>query len=376
MKKSLRTAVLAAVIIAGLGGAAWVGAHFGSSAVASAKDSAADDAGASTEPTTEPVATVKTAAARLGEISETLTAYGTVTTQPGDISVFSVPFECRVSKVRVTGGQSVEKNIPLLEVEPSPDAKLQLQEANNNLQSATKDLAQTKQRFDLKLATNADLLTSQQAADLAQLRLTSLQQRGAAENHRLILASGSGLVSKVDVQEGQIVPAGGPLVETVARDQIQVRLGVEPSDVSRLHVGQAVRLFAVNSSSSSGVTGKIHLITQRVNPDTRLVDVFVTPDQRDAMMLEGYVKAELSAGTARGLVVPREAVLPDDQGYSLFTVKDGHAVEHHVKVGLENDKEIEVIGSDVAKDDAVVVVGNYELENGMPVSAARAEPVQ
>jgi hypothetical protein len=36
-------------------------------------------------------------------------------------------------------------------------------------------------------------------------------------------------------------------------------------------------------------------------------------------------------------------------------------------VGLENDTQIEVIANDLKEQDDIVVLGNYELEDGMVV---------
>jgi membrane fusion protein, multidrug efflux system len=324
---------------------------------------------AATEPTTEPaaVATVTTTEAKLGDISQIITAFGTVGAEPADVAVLSVPYECRVVKVRVTAGQPVDKGTTLVDIEPSPDAKQQYQEAKDVLNVAIKEMKQTQQRYDMKLATNSDLDSAQQAVDVAKLHVESFEQRGLGKEQQSAGAADAGLVSRIDVQAGQIVPAGGSLIETVSQDQIRARLGIEPSMAQQIHADQPVQLFAVNEPAANSINGKVHLVTQRVNPDTRLVDVFVKPDTQTKLLLEGFVRGEITVETKKALLVPRDAVLPDEIGNSMFTVKDGHAVEHHVKIGLQNDKEIEIDDSDVKEGDAVIIIGNYELEDGDPV---------
>jgi membrane fusion protein (multidrug efflux system) len=344
---------------------------------------AADEAEKST--TTKPAgeedeakgtASVQTSVIREGEITQSIAAFGSVTAQPGSVTVFSVAFECQVKHILISAGQQIDKDAPLIEVEPSPAAKQQLLEARNAVEVANKDLEQTQQRFNLKLATNTDLLTSQQAMQLAKMKLDTLQQWGATESSRKLTADGAGLVSKVDVQEGQIVPAGGPLVETLPRTSIEVRLGVEPSDVHRIKSDQTVQLFPLSTGGEDedeeAIEAKIRLITQRVNPETRLVDVFVMPDSPAGLLLDSSLRATLTAEGRRGLIVPREAVLPDEDGLLLFTVQDGKAVKHVVKQGLKNNKEVEVIGEGLKPGDTVVVGGNLELEDGMAVTATPA----
>jgi RND family efflux transporter MFP subunit len=322
--------------------------------------------------TPSPTDTVSTAPIKQGDLSQTIVAYGSVTAQPGEIAVFSVPYECRVSRIDVTAGQPLDKQTPLIEIQPSPNAKLALAEAQSNLDIANKNLSQSQQSFGMKLATNAELLQSQQAVQLAQLRLDTLKQQGGASDAQSLTAASPGLVARIDVQQGQIIPAGNPLVETIARDQVEVRLGVEPSAIAQLTLGQSVHLFA--NGSTDPIDGKIRLITQRVNPDTRLIDVFVTPATRDLLLLDCFVRGEITSNTKSALIVPRNAVLPDDDGQTIFTVKDGKAVKHTVTITLQNDQETAIVSNDLHPGDTIVTLGNLELEDGMAVTTS--EPFQ
>lgn len=368
MKLGVKVALFTTCGVIGIGFGAWMIVRHHQSPIEPTKDVTETS---ETQPSEEskPVATVKAVRARMGEISASITAYGNVTAEQGEVAVYSIPFECRVRHLRVIGGQQVQKGSTLVEVEPSADAKLQFAEARNALDAANKDLKQVHQRFEMKLATNQDLFLSQQTAQVAQIRLENWLERGAAEKQQTITAEGAGLINKIAVQEGQIVLAGAPLLELVSRDKIEVKLGIEQSEVTRLHENQPVQIFAIGGGSASdGIPGKVRLITQRVNPDTRLVDVLVTPESHDALLLDGFVRVVLQAETKQALIVPRDAVLPGEQDYELFTVKDGHAVKCPVKLGLQNDREVEVIGEQLKVGDLVVTLGNYELEDGMAVS--------
>ncbi|HSV14365.1 MAG TPA: hypothetical protein VLI90_08905, partial [Tepidisphaeraceae bacterium] len=141
----------------------------------------------------------------------------------------------------------------------------------------------------------------------------------------------------------------------------------------RIKPDQSVELFPISAGAGEDedeepIAAKIRLITQRVNPDTRLVDVFVTPDTPAGLLLDSSLRATLTAEGRQGLIVPRDAVLPDEDGLLLFTVQDGKAVKHVVKQGLKNDKEVEVIGEGLKAGDTVVIVGSLELEDGMAVT--------
>jgi RND family efflux transporter MFP subunit len=309
---------------------------------------------------------VATVPIRRGGIEEKIVVYGTVVSQLGEVRAVSVAFESRIGRMLVTPGQQVSVRTPLIELEPSPATLLALQEARNAVDSAERDLKQVQQRYEQKLATNQELNAAQTASQSAQAKLNNLLKTGAATPQQL-KSDTAGVVSKVDVQMGQIVAAGAPLVEIVAEDRIEVRLGIEPEDVPHLKVGQAVSLSPVNYGAAGAVVGHVRLITQRVNPDTRLVDVFASLPPGAKLMLDGFVQGELTLRATEGLIVPRVAALPDDGGYAVFTVREGHAVKHVVQVGLENDREVQIEGDDLHPGEPVVVVGNYELQDGMTV---------
>ncbi|HEY8747327.1 MAG TPA: efflux RND transporter periplasmic adaptor subunit, partial [Tepidisphaeraceae bacterium] len=266
--KSLSTWVIVLVLIAAVGGAGyWLG-HRGAGAKAEGDDAAATG----TEKADPPVATVSVVPIRQASISEQITVYGTVIAPVSEVRVLSVPFEARVAKVIVAPGQVVAAGELLVEVEGSPATQLQFQEARNALAAAERDLKLIQQRFEQHLATNSDLFTVQTTQKTAQARLQNLEQTGAG-GPRQIKTDVAGIVSKVDVQTGQVVPAGGPLIEIAGQNQISARLGVNPEDVSFLKVGQPLMLNRIADPSSSATPGTIRLIGQRVDPATHLVDV-------------------------------------------------------------------------------------------------------
>ena len=222
--------------------------------------------------------------------------------------------------------------------------------------SAQSELKLVEERLQLKLATRADLLQAQQQYQAADLRLKSLQQRGIG-GAQTIRAEAEGMVSRVDVQEGQIVAAGAPLLATIGQNQINVRLGIENEDLPNLRLGQPVRLLPVNAAKSQAVDGHIHLITWEVNPQTRLADVFVALPPEARLLLNDYIEGEIQIAAGDVLALPRSAVLPEEGKYVVYTVEKGRAVKHTVEVGMENDQHVQVLGGGLREGEEVVDSG-------------------
>jgi len=140
----------------------------------------------------------------------------------------------------------------------------------------------------------------------------------------------------------------------------------------RLQPGMAVGIRPVNDPQAA-FGGKVRRLGRAVNPETRLVSVFVTPDAGAHLLLNQYVSGVISVASRRALVAPPAAVLPEGEASVLYTVEDGHAVRHEVKVGLRNDGQVELSCAGLRAGQMAVVAGNSELEDGMAVEAGPAQ---
>src|SRR5438309_6672160 len=357
MKKT-RIIIGAIALVLFVGGLVWVAQRFGVG---------------NEEKKAGPVPQVQVAKVERKTINEKVIVYGSVVAQPGKTHSVSIAFETRVRHILVAPGQFVQENDPLIEIELSPGAQVQFQQAKNAAEAARKELKQTQERFNLKLATNQELSAAEKTARDAEAQLTALQRAGAGGDKR-IRAGQAGVVAKVDVQDGQIVPAGGPLIEIVAENEIEVKLGVEAEDLPALPPGAPISIFPINDPTASQVQGSVRLITRRIDPTTRLVDAYVSLPEGTKFLLDGYVRGEVQHTETNALVVPRSAVLLNEsRSYDIFTVANDKAVKHTAKVGLQNPDEVQIIGDDLHENDLVVTVGNSELEEGMAVEIQKTK---
>ncbi len=314
-----------------------------------------------------PVARVKIVPIKEGVLRSQAIVYGSVIPAPGALRTVSLPFQSQILSIRVNDGQKVTKGEPLLRIQASPSTYLKLEQARNAYRAQQQNYLQVKRRYQLKLATNTQLLQAKQALEQTKLNLQSLTRRGI-DGPRLITATVGGLVKKVYAEEGAIVAAGNPLVEIVAQNRLEVRLGVEPEDIGHIHAGQNVVLSRINTPAAPAVNGKIRKVSYAINPATRLVDVFVTLSSPAGFLLGESVAGKITIASVRGLLVPRPAVLPEGDRHVLFSVKAGRAVRHVVTVGLENDHEYLITGPGLAAGQPVVTLGDPELKNGMRVA--------
>ena len=313
-----------------------------------------------------PIAQVRIGKLEYAEITAALSAYGTVTALPNHLKSLSVPYASRIENVYVSNGQSIHAGDSLFTLQPSEDALLQVKQAQQELAAATQEQKLLQGRFQLKLATEHELVASQLRVDQAGALVHDLTARGSLKS-QTVKAERAGVVATLSVQQGQRIAAGSPILQLAEQHQWRVSLGVEPGNIESLKVQQQVLLTPLNRTLEQAIPGYIESIARQIDPISHLLTIVVKPSIEADFLLNEPVQGQISLSTKRALVAPRTAVLPDEEGYSVFTVVDRHAVRHSVQLGTESEDRLEIVGPTLKAQDDIVVLGNYELSDGMAV---------
>ncbi len=314
----------------------------------------------------KPVAQVQVAPLEVRPIVESLQAFGLVEPAPSGAQAVALAYDSVVTRVVASPGSVVARGDLIMEIRPSPDAALALKSARSIATLADRELEGARQRFDLRLATRQELLAAEQAAEDANLKLSSLEGRGQAGDGRVV-APGPGVVTRLDVQPGSVVPAGTTLVAIVGEAQLEARLAIEAADAARVRAGQAVAVTPADRPGAGDSRGTVRQVGATVDPVSGAVDVRVTLPAGSAWLAGEHVRGAIHVDEKRTLVAPRAAILPDGGEQVLYTVVNNKAVRHAVMVGIADAVAVEVASSDLHPGDSAVVVGNYELEDGMSV---------
>jgi len=318
----------------------------------------------------KPTAAVEVAPAVEASIGRTLVAYGVVDSSASGARTVTLAYDCVVRSVAAPAGSRVSPGAVLLVVEPTPDARLQLDSARGVAALAARSLASVRERYDLRLATDDDLRTAEQADQDAQLKRESLEKRGLGDSAGRLVSPVAGIVVKLDAQPGAIVPAGTALATIAGSGQLEVKLEVEAADAAAIRAGQPVTINAVNRPAAPAVRSTVGATGALADAATGALEVRV-PLPADSDWFPGeHARAEIETERKTALVVPRSAVLPEDDQEILYTVAGGKAVKHAVRVGIASGETVEVSAPDLKAGDAVVTQGNYELEDGMAVQLA------
>ncbi|MEO6996408.1 MAG: efflux RND transporter periplasmic adaptor subunit [Lacunisphaera sp.] len=320
---------------------------------------------------TKPVARVTVALLKRQPLAETLEVFGVVASAPSGEQIVPATFDCVVRKIDVSVGARVAVGDVLMQVVANPEAQLQLDAARNAFALATKALASVQERYDLKLATSPELFAARQGEQDARQKVASFEQRGMGGDGKIV-APVAGVVTKLEVSAGSSVAAGTALVTVTASEGLEAILSVELSDLKRITAGQSVVLTSVQRAGANPVSSTVRITGASLDAATGAVEVRASIPSGAALLLGEHVRAIIELDRKNTLAVARSAVLPEGDKFILYTVKDGLAVRHEVTPGISTDGLVEVTGKNLREGDSVVVLGNYELADGMGVQPADA----
>ncbi len=310
---------------------------------------------------------VKTTVVIEKQIGETLIAYGVLDPDPDQVLSLSLPHAGLINRVWVRLGQRIKSGDKLLEVITAPDARMQYLQAQSAVDFATRELMRKQRLLEEQLATNAQVDAASKALRDARATLDALHKRGLDRTKETLRAPMDGIITQLNVAQGQRVQANTTAMLIAAEKRLIARLGVEAEDLGRLKPGTPVTLTSVFVPEVK-VESQIREVHAMINPRTHLVEVLspIPEQQIDHLVLGSRILGHIQLTPHQALVVPRSAVLGDEQSAFVYTVKQGKARKIKVQTGLEQGDEIEIIGP-LKAGDSIITLGNYELSDGMAI---------
>jgi membrane fusion protein (multidrug efflux system) len=217
-------------------------------------------------------------------------------------------------------------------------------------------------------------------ADLHQTE-AQLGEIKAVIERKTIRAPFSGVLGIRQVNLGQYLAGGDPLVTLQSLNPIYVNFGVPQQSVGQIPVGRVVK---VTTPDVGGVhwTGRVTALDSLVDEATRNIQVQATLPNPDGKLRPGmFVQAEVVLGPSQSVVVlPASAINYAPYGDSVFVVaemksEDGKSYrgvrQQLVKVGPSRGDQVAIV-TGVKAGEEVVTSGLFKLRNGAAVQINNA----
>jgi RND family efflux transporter MFP subunit len=285
----------------------------------------------------------------------------------------------RVTALHVDVGQSVERGQVLLELDHRAlDSDLRQADALHAEAAAGVQLAQVNLRRGEGLA-KAQLISAaafdELRAALVQAQAREATSRAQRDGVRLrrdyatLRAPDAGVVSRRNVQPGQVVAAGSELLALIRQGRLEWRPELPEAELARVRVGDAVRL---RDATGAVVEGTVRAISPGVDTAKRTGTVYASLPAPAGLKAGAFVEGRVLTDASPGLVVPAAAVVVRDGFPYVFTV-DADARAHRVRVrtGERIGAEVELLEG-VTAGARVVVDGAGFLGDGDRVRVVAA----
>ena len=216
----------------------------------------------------------------------------------------------------------------------------------------------------------AQIIPAQREALLQVLPDIDAQLRPVLENQiRTIplISPLNGTILKVFLHNGDVLQKGQPIVHIGNLDILDV-IGELPIKALPLARQQSVIRAQFIDFAHEPLNLPLAAIGGQVDENKQTVPLRLTlvntkhqfrPGMRVLLSFAGRVHANT-------LVIPRSALLEEEGIFKAFTVENGQAKEHILKIGLKQARQIEVLAG-LKEGDLVVTDKAYSLVDGMEV---------
>jgi membrane fusion protein (multidrug efflux system) len=276
-----------------------------------------------------------------------------------------------VRKIAFESGSIVRRGELLVEIDPQSELA-ELQAARARAQLGEANLKRTRRLLEVGARSEADYDAAQ--AEAAQANAQTQTIRAALDKKR-IRAPFAGRVGIRQVNLGEFVSDGAPIVSLQSFDPVYVDFALPQQWLSRLAVGQRVEI-AGEAVGTERFAGTLSTINPEVDPQTRNVSLRATLRNPNGRLRPGmFVEANVVfPEKQRVLTIPATAVIYAPYGDSVFAIetrttagKREHVVrQRFVRLG-ETRGDIVAVASGLEQGELVVTSGAFKLRTGTAV---------
>jgi len=314
--------------------------------------------------------TIAASSARLESWQPTLRAVGSFRAING--AVLSVELDGVVETIEFANGQPVARGQVLVRLDTAVD-EADLDSLRAALRLAEIELERQQRLLRQRSTSEAERDRAEADRDQAAARVRAQQAR---VEQKIVRAPFDGIAGIRQVNLGQFVTPGDPVVAVQALDPIWFDFEVPESELARLTEDMQVTV-RVDAWPQQRFAGRISAIEPGVRESTRTVTVQGTFDNPDGRLRPGmFGGAEVTVGSPeQRVVVPQTAIRYSPYGNSVFVIEEanieGSDARHRVRQRFvrtgETRGDLIAIDEGLEPGQRVASAGLLKLENNLPV---------
>jgi len=354
---------------------------------------------------------VDSAVVRRGPLQVTLEGEGV--TRVNDRFVVAAPVSGQLVRVELEEGDSVRKGSVVASLLPAQldsreyreassragAARATLDEAVARQRRAALSLEQAERRHERYRNLYSEGAISKEAYELAESEAQTLRKEGDAARSGVeaarynfgalqalvdqqlskkpvkVLSPVDGRVLRIHEESERVVGAGSPLVDIGDPSAIEIVIDLLSSDAIRVKPGN--RVVIMDWGGERELQGVVKTVgpaaftkTSALGIEEKRVNIVATLGKDEPLLGDNFrVQASIVLREAASVLqVPVSSLFRGKEGWHLFVIEDGCAVDKVVSVGMRGTVQAEVLAG-VRDGERVVVHPTNELRDGMRVMA-------
>ncbi len=258
-------------------------------------------------------------------------------------------------------------------------ATIDRREAQNQVAISTVTRDEARLAFDRTKRSFGEGLVSQEAYDTAMSKLSSAEaQLDSAQiqlSYTEIRAPFGALVVTRNIKLAQYVTSGTTLFRISDFTPLLCRVEVPEKDFSQIRMGQTAHI-RVEAYPDEIFDAAVARLRPTVDPATGTFTVTLEVDGRNLLRPGMFASVFLKTETHdNATVIPRNALVLDSLGDTVYLKVDGQAQRREVALGLRDEDSVEVTEG-VAEGDLLIIVGQDGLADGTPIEVMGDAPPQ
>lgn len=286
----------------------------------------------------------------------------------------------KIIRRHVELGNMVEVGSVLMEIDPKDvqqsvnitaaqvlSAQSQLKLAENNLNRYQALFAQgAVSRVVLEQYENS------YAAALAASRMAAAQNSQGANqlDYTALRSTQTGVISAINVEAGQVVAAGQPVLTLVQNDELEVEIDVPENRYEAILNASdiTVSFWALPGRSLQGKVREISPMADKTSRTYKVRIQLINPPADLKLGMTASVNSAVTSSAATAQI-PLSAIYQTGSTPSVWVISNGVAALRSVKLGDFSDSSVQVL-SGLNDQEIIVTAGVHKLKEGQKVRLA------
>ena len=263
----------------------------------------------------------------------------------------------RIVTLNIKEGDLVRKGTTLLHINDE-DLQARLKKLGYNKKLAEDNEARQKRLLEKEAISQREYDIAVNSVNTVSADMEDL----SAQIQKMTLkAPFDGIIGFRFVSLGSYISPTTKIASLTNTNPAKIEFAIPAKYSSIVRVGSKID-FSVENSEQKFI-GTVYAIDPKIDPDTRTLQIrAIAPNPTHKLIPGSFARVELvlkSKGSA--IMIPTEAIIPEQKGNKVFVVKNGKAISVKVQLGTRSDKNVEVL-SGLSTGDTLITTGIMQVK--------------